>query len=199
MVSETLFRVLAAVILLTGLGISIYFRRKADRDSGEKASWKDEGLAMILTLRLGGLVMWFSLFAYLLNPAGMAWSKIGLPDWARWLGAGVGMVCVVLIYWLFSSLGTGITPTVATRKEHQLVTHGPYRWVRHPLYSVGAAFIASFGTVADNWLIITMAILAFVLLAIRLPNEEAHLIERFGDEYREYMRRTGRYLPRLRL
>jgi len=39
--------------------------------------------------------------------------------------------------------------------------------------------------------------LAIVLLTIRLSNEEAHLIEKFGDEYREYMQRTGRFLPKL--
>jgi protein-S-isoprenylcysteine O-methyltransferase Ste14 len=42
-----------------------------------------------------------------------------------------------------------------------------------------------------------MGMFAFLLLAIRLPNEEAHLIDKFGDEYRDYMKRTGRYLPKV--
>ena len=196
--NENTFRLFAAIILIAGLSISIYFRRKADKVSGEKVSLKDEGTAMTLTLRLGGMLMWFSMFVYLINPSWMAWSKIGLPDWTRWLGIGGGAVCVFLVYWLFSSFGTNITPTVATRKEHQLVTSGPYRWVRNPLYSLGTAFIIAFGTIADRWFVIVMAVLAFVLLALRLPNEEAHLIGKFGDEYHEYMKRTGRYLPRLK-
>jgi protein-S-isoprenylcysteine O-methyltransferase Ste14 len=49
---------------------------------------------------------------------------------------------------------------------------------------------------ADSWFIAAMAILAFILLAIRLPNEEAHLIEKFGDEYREYIKTTGAFLPK---
>ena len=40
-------------------------------------------------------------------------------------------------------------------------------------------------------------VLAFILMAIRTPKEEANLIEKFGDEYREYMKRTGRFLPKL--
>jgi len=50
---------------------------------------------------------------------------------------------------------------------------------------------------ADSWFIALMAAVALVLLAVRLPNEEAHLIEKFGDEYRQYMRRTGKFLPKL--
>ena len=44
-----------------------------------------------------------------------------------------------------------------------------------------------------------LGILAFILMAIRTPKEEANLIAKFGDEYREYMRRTGRFLPRLKM
>jgi protein-S-isoprenylcysteine O-methyltransferase Ste14 len=195
--NDNIFRIPAAIILLTGLGISVYFRRKADKDSGEKVSSKDEGVPMLLVLRIGGLVMWLSMFAYLLNPSWLGWSKIGLPNWLRWLGVCVGFLCDALIYWLFSSIGANVSPTVGTRKEHKLVTHGPYRWVRNPLYTIGTAFIIAFGVIADSWFIISMAILAFIFLAIRLPNEEAHLIAKFGNEYREYMQSTGRFLPKI--
>ncbi len=194
---ENVFRFSALVVFLAGLGISGYFRRKADRETGEKVSLRDEGLAMVLALRLGGLVMWLSMIAYLVNPAWLAWSRVGLGAPLRWLGFGFGLVCVALIYWLFSSLGSGISPTVGTRTAHPLVTHGPYRWVRHPLYTVGTAFVISFALMADSWFIAAMAALAFVLLALRVPNEEAHLIDKFGDRYREYARATGRFLPRL--
>lgn len=195
--NANIFRILAAVIFVAGVGISSYYRRKADLDSGEKVSWKSEGLMMILTLRLGGLVMWGSILAYLLNPDWMSWSKMELPDWMRWSGVGLGFTTIILIYWLFSSLGMGVTPTVETRLEHKLVTSGPYRWVRHPLYSVGAAFVGALGLIADNWFILGMAGVSLVLLAVRLPNEEAHLIEKFGNEYRQYMKTTGKFFPKL--
>ena len=195
--NENIFRILAGIIFLTGISISGYFRRKADRDTGEKVSWKDEGIGMILILRLGGLLLWLSMIGYLIYPPLLAWSKVGLLAWMRWLGVGMGITCVFLIYWMFSSIGTGITPTVATRSAHKLSTSGPYRWIRHPLYSFGTLFFLSFALMADSWFIAVMAALALVLLSIRLPNEEAHLIEKFGDEYREYMKQTGRYLPKL--
>lgn len=195
--NENIFRILAAIILFTGIGISSYYRRKADKDTGEKISRKVDGSAMMTIIKLGGLILWLSPLVYLINPNWMIWSKIGLPESVRWLGVGIGILCVLGIYWLFSSIGSGISPTSATRKEHQLVTKGPYRWVRHPLYTVGSSLFISFGMMADNWFIAALGVLAFVGMAIRTPKEEANLIEKFGDEYREYMKRTGRYFPKI--
>ena len=195
--NENIFRILAAVILFTGIGISSYYRRKADKETGEKISRKVDGTALMTIIKIGGLLLWFSPLVYLINPKWMAWSKIGLPDGVRWLGVGIGVLCVAGIYWLFSSIGSGITPTSATRKEHKLVTSGPYRWIRHPLYTIGASLFISFGMMADNWFIAALGILTFILMAIRTPKEEANLIAKFGDEYRAYIKITGRFLPYL--
>jgi protein-S-isoprenylcysteine O-methyltransferase Ste14 len=195
--NENIFRIFAALTLFTAIGISSYFRRKADRDSGEKISRSVDGSAMMTLIKIGGLLLWLSPLIYLLNPYWMAWSKVGLPEWVRWLGVGIGILCVIGVYWLFSSIGSGITPTSATRKQHTLVTSGPYRWVRHPLYTVGSSLFIAFGMMADNWFIASLGILTFILMAARTPKEEANLIEKFGDEYREYMKRTGRFLPKL--
>ena len=196
--NENIFRVLAAVILFTGIGISGYFRRKADRDTGEKISRNVDGTVLMTIIKVMGLVLWLTPLVYLLNPNWMVWSKIGLPDWVRWLGVAIGLLCVAMVYWLFSSIGSGISPTSATRKQHTLVTSGPYRWVRHPLYTVGSSLFIAFGMMADNWFIAALGVLAFIAMASRTPKEEANLIEKFGDEYREYMKHTGRYLPKLK-
>lgn len=196
--NEITFRILAAIILFTSMGISGYYRWRADKDSGEAISRRVDGNAMMTIIKIGGLILWLSPIVYLVNPAWMAWSKIGMPEWIRWLGVGIGFLCVLGIYWLFSSIGNGITPTSATRKEHKLVTSGIYRWVRHPLYTIGSSMFISFGVMADNWFIAALGILTFILMAIRMPKEEANLIEKFGDEYREYIKRTGAFLPRAR-
>lgn len=195
--NENIFRILSALILLTGIGISSYFRIKADKETGEKISRKVDGSVMMNIIKFFGIILWLSPFVYLINPAWMAWSKIGLPEWVRWLGIGMAIVSDVLLYWLFSSIGSGISPTSATRREHKLSTSGPYRWVRHPLYTVGSMLFISFGMMADNWFVAALGILAFIAMAKRTPQEEANLIEKFGDEYREYMKHTGRFLPKL--
>jgi protein-S-isoprenylcysteine O-methyltransferase Ste14 len=194
--NENIFRILAALVIITAVGISSYYRRKADRETGEKISRKVDGNSMMTIIKVFGLALWLSPLVYLLNPKWMAWSKIGLVDGVRWAGVGVGILCVAGIYWLFSSIGSGITPTSATRQKHTLVTKGPYRWVRHPLYTIGSSLFVSFGMMADNWFIAAIGILAFIAMAVRTPKEEANLIEKFGDEYRDYMKHTGRFFPK---
>lgn len=193
--NENIFRIFAATILFTGISISIYYRRKADRDTGEKIPRKVDGSIMMNIIKFGGLILWLSPLVYLIHPQWMVWSKMGLPEWVRWLGVGIGILCILGIYWLFSSIGSGITPTSATRKEHKLVTNGIYRYVRHPLYTVGSSMFISFGMMADSWFIALLGILAFIAMTKRTPQEEANLIEKFGNEYSEYMKRTGRFLP----
>ena len=195
--NENIFRILAGVILLTGMSISSYFRIKADKQTGEKISRKVDGSVMMNVIKFGGLMLWLSPFVYLINPAWMAWAKIGLPEWVRWLGVVVGVIGVFGVYWLFSSIGSGISPTSGTRQNHVLSTKGPYKYIRHPLYTFGSSLFISFGMMADNWFVALLGILAFIAMAARTPKEEANLIEKFGDEYREYMKRTGRFLPKL--
>ncbi|HLE13974.1 MAG TPA: isoprenylcysteine carboxylmethyltransferase family protein [Anaerolineales bacterium] len=194
---EVFFRMFAGVLFFSALAISIYFRSGAERASGEQLDRSEEGKALRITLRLGGLLLWLTLIAYLINPVWMGWASYASPVWLRWLGmltAGTGLA---LTFWMFRSLGKNITDTVVTRREHQLVTHGPYRWIRHPLYTFGTLFYLGLGLIAASWLIMLMACLAFFLLSLRTPKEEAQLLARFGDEYADYTESTGRYLPKL--
>jgi protein-S-isoprenylcysteine O-methyltransferase Ste14 len=195
--NENVYRWMALVIFLTGATISMYYRRRADREAGnEKISLKSEGLPLMLALRVGGIALWIGVFAYLINPAWMAWSQVQLPVWLRLSGAALGIVTDGLIYWVFSSLGNNVSPTVVTRRQHQLVTSGPYRWVRHPLYTVGFLSYIAFALLAANWYVAILAVIALILLSLRVPAEEEALIARNGDAYRDYAKRTGRFLPR---
>jgi protein-S-isoprenylcysteine O-methyltransferase Ste14 len=196
MTDEAIFRIVTATLFVSALLISVYHRHKADRAS-EKVSWRDEGLPIIVLLRLSGFAAWLSVFTYLLNPRWMQWSSLNLPDWLRWFGAALGVATLPLLYWVFISIGKNITPTVATRKDHQLVIGGAYGWVRHPLYSVGTLFLLALNLLVANWFVSLASIIGLTMILVRLPKEEASLIERFGDEYRAYMKRTGRLLPRM--
>jgi protein-S-isoprenylcysteine O-methyltransferase Ste14 len=109
----------------------------------------------------------------------------------------MGALGDVFSWWVFSNLGNNVTPTIVTRQKARLVTSGPYRWIRHPLYVMGLIVFIGFALGAENWFIALTASLGFVLLTIRARKEEARLIEKFGDQYRLYMRNTGRFFPKL--
>ena len=144
-----------------------------------------------------GVLLWLGVIAYLINPAWMAWSSTPLPAWLRWTGVVVCAIGGGMIIWTFRRLGKNLTDTVVTRREHTLVTNGPYRWVRHPFYVSGALFALGTSAVAANWFLFAGGVL-FIALIIRTRTEEANLLARFGQSYRAYMERTGRFMPKLR-
>ena len=140
--------------------------------------------------------LYFSLIAYMLNPEWMAWSSFSLPTWLRSLGVVVGIAMLPLLTWVMISIGKNISETFLTKGCHELVTHGPYRWVRHPLYAVATIIFLSLGIVASNWFMLIMALIAFIAVALFVvPKEESELIQKFGNEYREYQERTGKFAP----
>lgn len=195
MPSENPFRIALVVVIGLTMAVTAVHRIKAAA-SGEKISHREEGYLFFAILRLAGLGLWIGTFGYLLFPASFRWIQLPLPDWVRWMGAAVGALCSLLMYWTLSSLGKNLTDTVVTRADATLVTHGPYRYVRHPFYVTAALLMASVTLLSANWLIGAFSLLVLALLAIRTPKEEQMLIERFGQQYRDYMAHTGRFVPR---
>ncbi|MFN8444093.1 MAG: isoprenylcysteine carboxylmethyltransferase family protein [Caldilineaceae bacterium] len=193
--SETIFRLITFLVLVTAVSISVYFRHRAEREGGKLRS--GEGQRLVIVLRLLGLLVLLPLFGYLINPTWVAWARFSLPETIRWMAVGVALVMLPAIYWLFRSIGNNISPTQQTRQNHQLVTHGPYRWIRHPLYTFGSILIVALTLVTGLWWIGITMLPLFAVLLWRTQFEEQRLIETFGDEYRAYMRRTGRFWPRL--
>ena len=195
MSGDQLFRLILLAGFVIFMPIGIYHRLKAH--TGEKLDRRQEGMFILVALRLVGLAGMAGLIAYLIKPARMAWAAVPLPVWLRWTGVGLALMAGSLLVWMFRTLGRNLTDTVVTRKQHTLVTTGPYRWVRHPLYTSAALAIVGNSLVAANWFIFVVGCLALLLLVIRTRKEEQNLIAKFGDGYRHYMQRTGRFVPRL--
>lgn len=197
MQDDLIFRNILLLGILITLPIGLYHRIKSQA-TGEKLDRRQEGLFILVSLRfLGGLVF-VGLVAYLIDPVWMEWSSVPLPKWLRWFGVGLGAVSALLLTWTFRSLGKNLTDTVVTRIEHTLVTTGPYRWVRHPFYVATFIGFLAVSSMASNWYFAVVGGMAVTLLFIRTQTEEQKLIERFGNDYRRYMKRTGRFIPRLR-
>jgi len=196
MPSETPFRIALALIMLASATVAGYYRWRAAA-SGERISRKEEGYLFAILLRLAGAGLWIATLLYLVAPATVRWGAVSLPAWVRWCGVAGGACGPLFLAWTLASLGRNLTDTVVTRAQATLVTHGPYRWVRHPFYVATGWLMLSVSVLAANWAIGASCLLVLLLLALRTPKEEQMLIERFGDEYRQYMAKTGRFLPRL--
>jgi protein-S-isoprenylcysteine O-methyltransferase Ste14 len=197
MTQENAFRAALGVGFLLVLIVTGYHRIRSWA-SKEVLDRREEGIFILATLRPAGLLLWLGVIAYLANPAWMRWSSVALPAWLRWAGFVVFGLGLALLTWTLRGLGTNLTDTVVTRRAHTLVTEGPYRWVRHPFYDAMALLIAGIALIAANWFMLLTGAVVFSLLAVRSRTEEAHLLARFGESYRDYRERTGRFVPRLR-
>ena len=177
------FRLIILLVLVITFGISASYRKRA-RDEGGTIKRQEEGW-LVLVLRMG--VALPLLIVILLNifwPTTLVWVKFNSPQWLRILGLILAALCVPLFWWIFKSIGKNISETVLIKDEHELVTSGPYNWVRHPLYGTALVLLLSISLVFGDWIILgyTLAgVLAFRLLVI--PAEEKQLLNAFGEEY----------------
>jgi protein-S-isoprenylcysteine O-methyltransferase Ste14 len=195
--NETRFRVILGAMGAVGTVIRLYYMRKASR-SGQISRKREERLRIALIASCNALGMIGGL-VYVLAPQRMKWATLPLPTWSRWVGAGLAAVGAPLLLWTHHSLGKNWSATVEIRGEQTLVTSGPYRWVRHPMYT--AFFVNGLATllVSANWVIGGGWLGQGIVAATRVGDEEALMIEEFGDQYRAYMQHTGTFLPRIAL
>jgi len=190
------FRLVLIVGALIVLPVMVYYRLRSQATREKLDRWQ-EGLFILFTLRPLGIATMLGLIAYMIDPDWMAWSSISLPEWLRWTGVGLGVIAGGLLIWTLRNIGKNLTDTVVTRRAHTLVSSGPYRWVRHPFYDAVALCVLANGITAANWFLLLTGSFVVVLLVVRTRTEEEKLLLRFGDSYRKYVERTGRFLPKI--
>jgi protein-S-isoprenylcysteine O-methyltransferase Ste14 len=111
-----------------------------------------------------------------------------------------GIFCLLLGLWLFHrshvDLGTNWSITLEVREKHQLITHGLYRSIRHPMYLALLIYSLGQGLVLPNWLVGPSYGIAMILIfAFRVRREERMMLEEFGKEYEAYMAKSKRLIP----
>ena len=193
MSGDDIVRLMLLLIGLVFVPPALFYRLRSF--TRERLDRWQEGAFILFGLRLTGLVMFVVGLLWMINPAWMAWSSLPFPMWLRWVGLILASTAGCLVVWTFHNLGKNLTDTVVTRKEHSLVTSGPYRWVRHPFYLAGALGGLGACLATANWSLAVVGTIGLLFLYFRTRIEEEKLIARFGDEYRNYARRVGRFLP----
>ncbi|MDD4877023.1 MAG: isoprenylcysteine carboxylmethyltransferase family protein [Dehalococcoidales bacterium] len=141
----------------------------------------------------------FTFFIYILFPQALVWAKVSLTFWLRLLGALMAVVALLWFIWIHRSLGNNLSLKISIKEEQELVTGGPYRWVRHPMYSAFYLLHLAVFFLTANWFIgVTWLVGLTVIILLRVKREEAMLLAKFGNKYSAYMERTGRFVPIVR-
>lgn len=194
---ETVFRVLLPALIIAFALHRGYYVKNNSKPEEATLKKREEGLASKISGVLG-LISFISVIAFVINPAWLAFASLSFPIWLRWTGAALALVGFALLQWAQLTLGKSWSDTPRMMREQTLITSGPYQYIRHPIYTAFVLILGSTLLISANWFI-GLAWLGMTVLEVasRISFEESLMLEYFGDQYREYMKKTGRLLPRL--
>jgi protein-S-isoprenylcysteine O-methyltransferase Ste14 len=196
MQNETIFRIILPVLIVAFIAHRGYYTKKAARPQSATLKKREEGFVTKLAGILS-LIGFVALIAYVINPQWLAWASLPLPLWLRWLGVGIALTGFAVLQWAQVTLGRSWSDTPRMMKEQALITSGPYQFVRHPIYTAFILILGSTLFISSNWLIgLTWAGMTVLDIASRIGFEESLMLEYFGEQYQEYMKKTGRLLPK---
>jgi protein-S-isoprenylcysteine O-methyltransferase Ste14 len=193
---ETAFRIILPALLIGfALHRGYYVRKHGEERNTLKK--REEGLASKIAGMLG-LLGFVAILVYAVQPGWLSWASLPLPLWLRWTGVGMALLGFALLQWAQTTLGKSWSDTPRMIREQALITSGPYQFIRHPIYTAFLLILGSILLISANWLI-GLAWIGMTVLEVisRIGFEENLMLDYFGDQYRVYMKKTGRLLPKI--
>jgi protein-S-isoprenylcysteine O-methyltransferase Ste14 len=179
---DTLFRLMSIALVLSLLVVWVYFQRRAGayrsglRQHGRMQREHEVGRLLILRPLLG-FAWYVGLLAWWFAPHLIAWADVSLPIWLRAFGAVLGVLALVLLGLSMRALGRNFVATLGVQSDCTLITHGPYRWIRHPMYMALLLFQASIALLAANWFIGLMGV-GLIIIVIAACDRRRSQVDR---------------------
>jgi protein-S-isoprenylcysteine O-methyltransferase Ste14 len=183
-----------AVILAASVAMVLIRAPHGRRSRRVKVARSDKGPREVALLTLAWIGFLIPLI-WVASPL-FSFAEYSLRPWLF----GAGVLCLAVGLWWFnrshSDLGTYWSVTLELRENHQLITQGVYRYVRHPMYAALFVYAIGQALTVPNWVAGPSYLVAFgILFALRIGAEERMMLETFGDEYAAYRARTKRLVP----
>src|SRR3984893_14289846 len=139
---------------------------------------------------------------YLLNHSGFGQGWLGtrfVPDTplVRWLAVLITAAGVAVAFWARFHLGANWSGVVTLKENHELIRTGPYRTIRHPIYTgILLAFLGNVVLIGQVRGLIGLAII-WASFYIKARREESFLAQEFGPNFNEHLQHTGMFLPKV--
>ena len=167
-------------------------KRKLEKMSERRVTSQE---MIILVLLLVGGVITPILYA---ATNWLDFANYSLPLWARWLGVVLTAGALFIFWRAHADLGLNWSPTLEIREKHELITRGIYAIIRHPMYASQWLLVIAQPLLLPNWIAGFLNLLVFIpFYLLRVKAEEQMMVESFGEQYRDYMQRTGGVLPKV--
>lgn len=188
----TIFAMIYVICAAAALYIRVIFMTMIGDRKAYKSSVMDKLLVFLIVASM------VAPLAYILTPH-LNFANYVIPDPFAWLGALLIVLSLLLLWRSHADLGVNFALTPGVHGEQSLVKNGVYRRVRHPMYTSLWLWAFSMPLLLHNLVAGAIFLVVFgSFYMARVPIEEAHMAEKFGQEYMEYMEETGRLLPRVK-
>lgn len=189
------FRILLGVLLVSFVAHRAYYTRKFPPAEEDTLSRLEKN-AVSRVAELLSFVALISSFLYIFFTRLLAWAAAPLPPGLRWTGLALAFAGFALLEWSHRALAANWSDRPRITQEQKLVRNGPYRRVRHPIYTAFLLILGSTLLISANWLVgLSWLVSVGLDAAVRIRYEERALRERFGEEYDAYRSQTGALLP----
>lgn len=188
------------ILLLSLLTIlRLYYKRKYSKVVCLQAL-SFEPRAIVILRWILGIALCFVMIDMLFFDTTIPYSYIMFPLQIQLIGLIIGLCALGLLWASHHALGSEFSPTIGTNQVKNIVTSGPYRCIRHPMYAAYILFFTGLIALTGSWLFgfLGIAIIGS-LIFLRLPYEEAALIKRFPESYVQYKATTGALFPKILL
>lgn len=190
------FGLLAGFIIIRSIFALIAYRSglSATFEADEPANQEEQKSSLISIILILGFIALF--VSYVVIPEHRNILIFPLPDWLHWLGLTLGTISLSLQIWVHITLQQNWLAARASERNNIVITIGLYSWIRHPLYMALMLLLVGLSLVSGLswfWLLTLLSIPFFIKIA---KKEETNMVQQFGDQYREYMKYTGRFFPR---
>jgi protein-S-isoprenylcysteine O-methyltransferase Ste14 len=181
-----------ALIIEIIIRVPLDRKRKQEKMSERRVTSQEQILLGLLSL--GGLVA--PLIYTLTNWLNFA--NYTLPAWAGWLGVLLTAGALFVFWRAHADLGLNWSPSLEIREKHELITRGIYGVIRHPMYASQWLLVIAQPLLLQNWIAGFLNFLVFIpFYLLRVKAEEQMMLDSFGTQYQEYMKNTGRVLPKI--
>lgn len=138
------------------------------------------------------LVPFIYIFSHLLDRF-----DVVLPLYVRIIASFALIANAVFFYYIHKQLSNNWSPVLQIKEDQKLIKDGIYKYIRHPMYTQSWLWVILQGIVAANWFVLVFGVITWGFMYFtRVFAEENMMINEFGDEYKEYMKNTGRLVPK---
>lgn len=185
--------------LTTLTGIRLYYKVRAGSLFMRPASYRSDGVLAIAGRLVLGLPMAVASAETSFAPGSIPWIYLPAPAWLRAVGVVTAVGGLGLLGSAHRALDGAFSTAIGIKPGQRLVTSGPYARIRNPIYVAYVGLFGGLGLCSGNWLFMACGVgMISILMTTRLRREERLLEDAFGDEYRAWAARTGKFLPRIK-